>query len=298
MSLFFRRISIFGRFPFVRLIQVIDNPAFILQMLKKNLIYKRSTIEYKPMYAQFKFLSGQETLEELMSSGRSLARFSDGEFELITGAGIYPPDSDWCQKWSSELRDDTLSALSSSDSRLLVAVDPPSTFLASRDSIHSIRFEWNMWVDMRRLMWKYLAPGGVFGHSHLFLKTNCPDLDWKTMKNFLADKNIVIATGNIEKLMHLNLGMHTFFIECGTENAYERKDEIKREIRELISSAGLSKDKTIVFASLGPTAGIIAHQLLDDNICVWDTGHMFEFADKNFIENVLDNKAKRSCACG
>jgi hypothetical protein len=292
MSLFFRRISIFGRFPFVRLIQVIDNPIFILQMLKKNLIYKRSTIDYKHMYAQFRFLSGQETLEELMRSGRSLARFSDGEFELITGAGIYPPDSDWCQKWSPALRDDILSALSCCDPRLLVAVDPPSTFLASRDSIHTIRFEWNMWVDMRRLMWKYLAPGGGVGHSHLFLKANCPDLNWGKMKNFLADKNIVIATGNVEKLMHLNLGARTFFIECGTENAYERSDEIKRKICEMISNACLSKDKTIVFASLGPTAGIIAHQLLDSNICVWDTGHMFEFADKNFIENVLNNKMK------
>lgn len=292
MSLFFRRVSIFGRFPFVRLIQVIDNPVFILQMLKKNFIYKRSTIEYKHMYAQFKFLSGQETLEELMRSGRSLARFSDGEFELITGAGIYPPDSDWCQKWSPALRDDILSALSCDDPRLLVAVDPPSTFLASRDSIHSIRFEWNMWVDMKRLMWKYLAPRGKFGHSHLFIKANCPDLDWGKMKNFLADKNIVIATGNIHNLMHLNIGAQTFFIECGTENAYERKDVIKQEILEVISNAGLSKDKTIVFASLGPTAGIIAHELLDDNICVWDTGHMFEFADKNFIENVLDNKVK------
>jgi hypothetical protein len=145
---------------------------------------------------------------------------------------------------------------------------------------------------MRRLMWKHLAPHGCFGHSHLFLKANCPDLDWGGMKNFLADKNIVIATGNIKNLMHLNLGWNTFFIECGTENAYERKNEIKREIQKIISDAGLSKDKTIVFASLGPTAGIIAHELLDDNICVWDTGHMFEFADKNFIENVLDNKVK------
>lgn len=294
MSLFFRRISIFGRFPFVRLIQVLDNPAFILQMLKKNLIYKRSTIDYMPMYAKFKFLSGQESLEELIQSGKSLARFSDGEFELITGAGIYPPDSDWCQKWSPALRDDLLSSLSCTDPRLLVAVDPPSTFLAPRDSHHSIRFEWNMWVDMRRLMWKHLAPGGSFGHSHLFLKTNCPDLDWATMKNFLADKNIVIATGNVKNLKHLNLGRRTFFIECGTENAYERKEEIKRAIRELISRAGLLKGNTIVFASLGPTAGIIAHQLLDDNICVWDTGHMFEFADKNFIENTLANKVEYS----
>jgi len=285
MSLFFRGINVCGRFPFVRLIQVADNPAYLLHIIKKNLIYKRDRTDYSKKYAPIKFLTGQETLVDLITNGKSLARFSDGEFEQITGGGEYPPDSDWCQRWSKALKDDLLATLSSTNPRLLVAVDPPSTFLAPHNSSHSIRFEYNMWVDLRRLMWKYLSPKVAYGHCHLFIKANCPDLNWNQLRNYLRSKDIIIATGDTHKLAHLKLGQKTFFIECGTENAYERKEAIKQSIHEMISAENLDKKSTIVLLSLGPTAGILAHQLLDEQICVWDTGHMFKYAAENLADS-------------
>lgn len=290
MSLFFRRIRVLGYYPFVRLIQVCDNPPYLLHIIKKNLVYKRSKIDHSPRYANMTFLSGQQTLEELIRSGRSLARFSDGEIEQITGAGEYPPDSDWCQKWSKPLIRDLEAALSSTDPRLLVAVDPPSTFLAAKGSAHHIHFEYNMWIDMRRIMWTYLQPTGTYGHSHLFIHANCPDLNWKMMKEHFRTRDLVIATGNTNRIKHLNLGNRTFFIECGTENAYERKEKIKQDIRDLIAREGLDKNNTIICACLGPTACIIAREFLDEGICVWDTGHMFEFAARNFLEGVFSEE--------
>lgn len=287
MNLSLRKISICGRFPFVRLKQILDNPSYLIHLLKKNLIYKRSKNNYIQEYASFTFLTGQETLEHLIVSGKSLARFSDGEFEQITGGGIYPPDSDWCQQWSKSLADGLVAVLSSNDNRLMVAVDPPSTFLASKDSVHSIRFEYNMWVDMRRLMWRYLNKSQLYGHSHLFMKANCPDFSWTQLRAHLSSKDILIAVGNVNKLQHLSLGRSTNFIECGTENAYERKETIKKNIRKAIKNLGLIKKDTIVLACLGPTACIIAKEFLDEDIVVWDTGHMFEFAKKDFLENVF-----------
>lgn len=289
MSLFFRRISVFGRFPFVRLIQVLENPLYILHILKKNLIYKRSKDDFIPKYSNFNFLSGQETLEELIRSGKSLARFSDGEFEMITGAGIYPPDSNWSQKWSSSLTQDLLTVLSSTDGHLLVAVDPPSTFLALRSSTHSIPFEYNMWIDMRRLMWKFLSPKVSYGHSHLFIKANSPDFNWSQLRNYFTDKDIILATGKVHTLSHLALGQRTFFVECGIKNSYERKEKIKTVICNLIKDNHLDKKTTIVLASLGPTACVLAYELLDEGICVWDSGHMFKLAEKSFIETTFNN---------
>lgn len=287
MSLFFRGISIFGRFPFVRLPQFLDNPAYFLHIIKKNLVYKMDKTDYASMYAKFRFLSGQETLEELVNTGKSLARFSDGEIEILNGGGIYPPDSDWCQKWSPELGRDLAASLSCTDSRLLVAVDPPSTFLAQKNSVHHIRFEYEMWIDMRRLLWKYLSHGISYGHSHLFIKANCPDVKWGMIRSYLADKDVIVVGGNTCKLKHLKLGRCARFIECGTKNAYERKESIKKSICELIEREKLNKKFTIVLASLGPTACVLAHQLLDENIHVWDSGHIFELAEKNFIESIF-----------
>jgi hypothetical protein len=287
MSLFFRRISVFGRFAFMRLLQVRDNPKLLIHLLKKNLIYKRSKIDFAQKYAGFQFLSAQETLLDLINNNKSLARFSDGEFEQLIGSGEYPPDSDWCQKWSPSLQQDISTSLSCTDSRLLVAVDPPSTFLAAKNSQHAIRFEYKMWVDMRRIMWKFLSKTVPYGHCHLFIKANCPDFDWHMFREYLSDKDIIIATGNTVKIRHLSIGRNTFFIECGTENAYERRHTIKEDIRNEITTRKLDKHSTIVFASLGPTAGILAYDFLNEGIKVWDTGHMFEFAAKDFLEKVF-----------
>ena len=145
-----------------------------------------------------------------------------------------------------------------------------------------------MWVDMRRLMWKFLTKGKKYGHSHLFVPKNCPDLNWSMLEEFFSRKNIIIATGNIDKIKDLTLGKNTNFIDCGTENAYERKEEIKQAISKEIFDKGYKKSETIILASLGPTAGIIARELLAEDICVWDTGHMFKFAAKEHLEHMAN----------
>jgi hypothetical protein len=73
-------------------------------------------------------------------------------------------------------------------------------------------------------------------------------------------------------------------------NAFERKDEIKFDVMACIIKNRLPVDNVLVLACLGPTAGVIAEELLDHSIQVWDTGHIFEFAAEGFIECQLDQK--------
>lgn len=283
-----RKFEIFGVFPVVRLISIIENPRYIIHLIKKNLWYKHFAVDHSDKYTEIQFLSAQETLEVLIHDRLSLARFSDGEIEQLVGAGEYPPDSDWAQKNSPELVAAIGSNLSCIKPGLLVAVDPPSTFLANRDSKHHITFGFNMWVDMRRIMWTYLSKDKVYGHCHLFIRPNCPDLDWNMLRNHLGTRDVIVATGNIHLIEHLQLGRTTNFIECGTVNAFERKDEIKFEIMACVVSNGLPVENVLVLGCLGPTAGIIAEDLLDYSIQCWDTGHIFEFAAEGFIEKSLN----------
>lgn len=281
MRMSLRKISILGRFPFVRLVQVLDNPAYLIHILRKRFVYRKQADRYLDKYDGFTFLSGQQTLEELIRSGRSLGRYSDGEFEIITGGGIYPPDSNWSQRYTPALQRELLALLSTRDPRIMMAVDPPETFLGKPESVHRIRFEYPMWIDMRRLMWRYLQPGQAYGHSHLFVPENCPDLDWDMLCEYFRQKDVVVATGNTSSLRRLQLGRTTHFIECGTVDAYERRERTKQEIRDLIDAQNLDKRDVLVLASLGPTAQLIARDFLDEGICVWDTGHMFKFAAAN-----------------
>ena len=282
-----RRLEVFGVFPVVRLISLIENPKYALHLIMKNVWYKRFGTDYTYKYEGISFLSGQDTLEKLIENNMSLARFSDGEIEQIVGAGEYPPDSNWSQKNSPTLVKAIENNLSCTDPKLLVAVDPPSTFLASRNSKHQIVFGYNMWVDMRRIMWRYLDDGIDYGHCHLFIKPNCPDLDWEMLRTFLRKKDVIVATGNTHLINHLKLGKTTHFVECGTVDAFERKNEIKFKILEKIIQQNLQIDNILVMACLGPTAGIIAEELLPSNIQVWDTGHIFEFASEGFLEKTF-----------
>ena len=285
-----RKFEAFGFFPVVRLISIVENPLYIVHLIKKNFWYKRFAKDYSFKYKKFNFLSAQETLELMIKEKLSLARFSDGEIEQIVGAGEYPPDSDWAQKNSKKLVSAITSNLSSVKPGLLVAVDPPSTFLASRHSNHDITFGYNMWVDMRRIMWTFLSEGRAYGHCHMFIRPNCPDLKWGMLREHLATRNIIVATGNTHLIDHLQLGKTTHYLECGTVNAFERKNEIKFEIMACITKHDLPVDNVLVLACLGPTAGIIAEELLDHSLQVWDTGHIFEFAAEGFIETSLDQR--------
>ena len=273
------KINILGRFPFVRLQQVLDNPAYLIHIIKKNLIYKRSRYDYTSHYTDFTFLNPSQTLDKLMSGQISLARFGDGEFEQLTGGGEYPPDSDWCQRCSAALRKDLFAVLSSKDDHLLVAPVSPHKFLSREQTGHTLPFFPNMWVDTRRLMWRYLDKGRSYGDANIFVSgSSNQSIDWDKLRTYLRGFDIIIATGNTPSLTHLKIGRRLFFVECGKENAFERKEKIKQDIRDVIAHHHLDKNQVIVFASLGPTAGIIAHQFLPENIRVWDTGHMFKYA--------------------
>ncbi len=287
MILSLRKVSIFGRFPFVRLLQVFHNPLYAVHLLKKNLFYKREVCNYSPRYEKFKFLDGSETLNHVVENRTSLARFSDGEIGILMGASIIPPDSNWSQTWSKKLKNELAMVLNSNKKNLMVAVDPPGVFLASKTSVHPIRFEWNMWVDTRRTLFKFLVDGNSYGHCHLFLKENSPEFDWNKFKSYISDRNVIVAAGNTGKLSHLDLGCTTDFIECGVDNAFEKKEWIKSKVYECIETNKYDKSNILLMLCLGPTACILAYEL--DDLQVLDTGHIFEFAAEGFIENNLSS---------
>jgi hypothetical protein len=145
-----------------------------------------------------------------------------------------------------------------------------------------------MWIDMKRMMWKFLHPNQKYGHCHLFIKKNAPEFKWEMFRKYVENFDVLIVTGNTSSINSLKIGRSTHFLDVGTENAFDKLSKIKDDILLTIKNNELNKNNVIVFASLGPTACILAHDLLCFDIRVWDTGHMFEFADKNFMEEVFN----------
>ncbi|GLO59654.1 hypothetical protein MACH09_01620 [Vibrio sp. MACH09] len=272
-----RKISFLGRYPFLRITQFYYNPVSLLNWLKKNLYYRWSNKDYSEYYNDFKFLSPNESLCHLIENNCSLARFNDGEFEQLLGYGEYPPDSDWEQSNSKELIYSMEKVLSSSDGRLLVAITPNWYFLSDNGAELNEPFCRGMWIHTRAILYKYLNKGQAYGDCRMFVPFSSHDFDWNMLRSYLSEKNVIIATGNVEKLSNVSLGKRNFFVECGKINAFEKKNSIVKDIISCMENNKLSKESTIVLASLGPTAGIIALELLG-KVVVWDTGHMFKHA--------------------
>ena len=259
----------------VRLISILENPRYFIYLLKKNIFYKWEKTNYEEKYKKISFLSGQETLELIIKDRKSIGRFGDGEFEVISGAGIYPPDSDWSQRYSDKLKRDLEITLSLTHPSFLVAVLPPRKFISSKESKYpKILSDIH---DTKRVLFQYLKEGISYGDAEIFIPYDCRDLDISMLKNYFNTKDIIVAKGGVSRISHFKVGRKNFFIECGNSDAYEKKNLIKTWIKNKIYEEKLVVEDVLVLLSLGATSAIIAKEMLSDNIQVWDTGHFFNF---------------------
>lgn len=278
--------NLFGKFPLVRIKQLWDNPGYVWYYLKRLLYYKYTSQQYVSLYKEHTFLNVFETLDLLLSKRVSLARFSDGDIEQLTGAGEYPPDSDWSQRSSRALRVRLEEVLRSRDPMLLIAHESPDVFCKTRQEAARGGVVYNMWTDTRRILHKYLSKDVTYGHAHVFVPQHNPNFDWKRFHAYLADRDVIIITGGTSSLYSVSLGRRVFFIEAGKDDAFERYDAIREDLAALIKAEGLEKNDVLMLASLGPTADILAYDLTKEGWQVWDTGHFFKYADKHsFVTN-------------
>ena len=70
------------------------------------------------MFKSIKFISLDETLDELLNNKKSIARFGDGEFKIIFGKDI------GFQKFNEKLKDKLLLVLNSNIPNLLIGIVP------------------------------------------------------------------------------------------------------------------------------------------------------------------------------
>ncbi len=268
----------YKKFPLVRLKQFSTNPAYIWFWLKRYFIYKQSSFQYVENIKNIKQLTANETLTYLIESESSMIRFGDGEFGMMTGAGIYPPDSDWSQRYAAKLKKTLLRQLTSRNKKILIAI-PPKRHLAYREGLNlEPEIISSMHTEARMILGKINHQDVLYGDWSIFLPHINPDLDWQKLSDFLKHKTVVIMTGGIGKLGDVKIGIRTIFLECGKHNAFQRKSEIINQIDNLIAKELLVPKETFFMISLGCTSGVIVEHLSKRNYLAWDTGHIFRFA--------------------
>ncbi len=215
------------------------------------------------------------TLKELISKKTSIARFGDGEINLIRGQDIP------FQQSSSKLQQRLIEILSSAQEHTLIAI--PKIAFEIDDAITSENK--NFWhkkgkrfkksiLPFLRADWQYGAAEVSLAYSYY------ENYDFAQyfadFRKLWQDRDIVIITGKtvFDKLDHniFDNAQSVEFIYGPNHNAFENYEQILSQAKQI------DKHKLII-AILGPTATVLAYDLGNLGFQALDLGHIAKSYD-------------------
>lgn len=212
----------------------------------------------------------RETVDILLSSGKSLIRMGDGEIKLVQGKGIPNQDADIF------LQEKLKYILSCEEENLLVAL--PNIF---KDVSMFVPQSQKFWKEhllfLRKVYNKNCKSNKVyydafFSRPYIMYRdrTHCREL-FDTIRKIWEDVNIVFVEGEVS---HNGVGNDLFEnaavierIICPSENAYAAYDKI------LEACMKLSKE-VLIAMSLGAAGKVLALELIRQGYRVIDVGSL------------------------
>ena len=227
---------------------------------------------------RLKIMTPQKTIEYIEKNSCSIARFGEGEFELI----LWSDKNLGFQNRSDELARRLEGVLKSKNKDLLICVPYALNSIWGRTK--KSKMFWYYWSERKNqrrlitdLIKEYHDADYVFGDTQI----SRPYIAWKSAKNarnifpqlmnMWKDKDIIIVEGVKTRL---GVGNDLFSdaksikrILCPATNAFDYCDVIREKIEEV-------REEELVLLALGPTATILASDLADKNIRAIDIGHL------------------------
>lgn len=254
----------------------------LLLTVAKKILPESTVLSYSYMLRnkkpRLKIMTQEESISYIEKTGCSIARFGDGEFELL----LWPDGKVGFQEHNDELARRLKEVLASEEEKLLVCIPYALNDIRGRTD-DSIRF-WYYWCErdnQRKLLIdlisSYHTPDYVFGDTQI----SRPYIAWKTSKNadimfprlmnLWKDKDIMIVEGAKTRL---GVGNDLFSSARSIKrvlgpatNAFDHIDEIEDKVMELYQGE-------LVIMALGPTATIMALDLSRKGVQALDVGHL------------------------
>ncbi|MBR1617558.1 SP_1767 family glycosyltransferase, partial [bacterium] len=262
------------------------------ELLKINLPYenKEKNLTYP------KVLDKYETLKELINSSKSIARYGDGEFNLIWGESLP------FQKYNNVLAQRLKEILKSQDENCLVAL--PDVFASLDVYNNDAKNFWRKFVVNSRskiyevidLNKQYFDTETTRPYMDLEDKTKVGDY-FKEFKKIWQDKDVIFVEGEKSRLGFKNdlfdNAKSIKRILCPSKDAYFSYEKILKECEK-------QPKNSLFIIALGPTVTVLAYDLTKLNYRALDLGHIdieYEWfllgADKKVpIKNKYVNECK------
>lgn len=227
---------------------------------------------------QLHILTPEDTIAYILQHNCSIARFGDGEFELML-----QQDRDLgFQTHSSELSSKLIDVLGSQNNNLLVCVPTALNSIKGRTK-HSRMF-WYSWSKQNdqhhRIveLIRYLGTGEYcFGDSQItrsyiaFQDDNRAKRMFQEIRKLWQFKNLLIVEGDQTRL---GVGNDLFSnatsikrVLCPATNAFDRYDEIVKAVTDVWRGE-------LILLALGPTATVLAAEFAGLGMQALDIGHV------------------------
>ena len=287
----------------VKNVQYLINNGYFTKKLFVDSLMKLSGNEDNEL--NIKVLGILDTLNYILAHNSSVARFGDGEMDIITGHSI--PYQDYDENLANELKN--IISLESNES-LVVCLSDVFEGL-DRYNQSAVDF-WKQHLNNNYVHYKSLCKAPWYGSTFIsrpymdLVDKSLSKMYFKNIKNLWDKRDILIVEGvNSRSGVGNDLFDNANSVEriiCPSKNAYSKIDEIESLIE------GHAKNK-LVLLILGPTAKVLAYRLSNKDYQAIDMGHIdseYEWfkmgatykvkldnkhtAEHNFDENIILNE--------
>lgn len=238
-----------------------------------SLVYRKNNRKYK-----LNIMNSEDTIKYVIQHDCSIARFGEGELELI----LYKDKDLGFQKHSEGLAEKLKMVLNSSDERLLICI--PYAFNTIWGRTKHSRLFWYSWVTDNNQLYRTVElirdcnkRNYVFGDTQIsrpyvaYNNYSHAKRIFHKLKEIWEDKDIIIVEGNQTRL---GVGNDLFEgvksikrVLAPAVNAFDKYEEILHAVIEIY------RGELIVIA-LGPTATVLAYDLCKRNMRALDIGHI------------------------
>lgn len=252
----------------VKKVQYLINNGYFTKKLFVDSLMKLNSNEDNEL--NIKVLGILDTLNYIMAHNSSVARFGDGEMDIITGHSI--PYQDYDENLANELKE----IISSESNESLVVCLSDVFERLDRYNQSAVDF-WKQHLNNNYIYYKSLCKVPWYGSTFIsrpymdLVDKSLSNMYFKNIKNLWDKRDILIVEGvNSRSGVGNDLFDNANSVEriiCPSKNAYSKINEIQLLIER-------HAENKLVLLILGPTAKVLAKRLSIKKIQAIDMGHI------------------------
>lgn len=259
-----------------QLIELMEHNQKELTAYQRNLIYEindprnKETDSWYPM-----IVPANETMEQIVNYGKSLARFGDGEFAAIEGRIRHRFQTEVDEGLKQRL----LEVLQSEEENLLIGIADNYGSLEkyTEQAKREIRCYLNPQVRKEHLSLlnsqrtyydAYVTrPYVMYADS----QTDAPEKRFKDLRRIWSGRNCVFVEGCYTRL---GIGNDLFDNAGSIQRILGPAENAFSKYREILDACMEQKKDTLFLLALGPTATVLAYDLCKAGYQAVDVGHV------------------------